>query len=396
MGVGLPALPLGLPVSGGDRGGVGRIRAGGCAPQRAVPRHRLHGRLPRLHGRLRSLCRPAGDDRRPGAAGYPPRHDRRPRGEGRRLLPRVPRGARGRALRTGRRRATGGRRGVARSLSLSGLHRTPDARLVGPLVHGVARLGGVGPLARHERADLDRPGRRSDPASWHAPRPRGMRWHPPGGAQRLRPGHGSSGLAGRAPGETPPPALRRVPSGVGGRPALGLDLDGRRRVDLAGPPPAGGHGARPRNVGRPLHRIGHRGFQRRPQPRALRALARAVDVRALLPDPLGRRGAEPGAMALRRALSRDHRAPDPGPLPAAAVPVHPGLGGEPARTSGLEAPVLDPGGHEPCPRRRPPGRQARRSVPGRRRPPRGAGDLPGPRLAQGVAPGRSLASMGRP
>ena len=65
-------------------GGVPRARD---PVRRALPRHRLHGRLPGLHVGRGALPGPGGADRGAGRAGLPGRHDRRSGREGGRGLP---------------------------------------------------------------------------------------------------------------------------------------------------------------------------------------------------------------------------------------------------------------------------------------------------------------------
>ncbi len=139
-------------------------------------------------------------------------------------------------------------------------------------------------------------------------------------------------------------------SGWAGLAALGLVLDGRRRGDLGGAPPAGRHRDRPGALGHRLHRVRHRRVQRRPRPRAVPALAGAGGPHAVLPHPLGDRGPAPRALAVARALPHRRRPAGPLPLPPPPLPLHPGPRGQPHRPP-LRAPAVLARRAGPGPRR---------------------------------------------
>ena len=185
--------------------------------------------------------------------------DRRPRRQGRRVLRGLPPGSRRRPVPAQTPTAArcwgwSGRGGPPSPTSPT----RPPAEWWAGLLQGAARRRGVGGLARHERAHVHRPVGRPDPAPRHPARRRGPRGRPPPVPQRLRTPDGPGRLRGagrRAPGPAP---VAAVALGLGRAAALGLELDGRRRVDLGGAPPAGRHHDRPGALGRALHRLRHR------------------------------------------------------------------------------------------------------------------------------------------
>src|SRR5207253_8879918 len=113
--------------------------------------------------------------------------------------------------------------------------------------------------------------------------------------------------------------------------------------------PDGRDRARPRSLGHPVLRAGRRWLQGRAERRALRALARAGRLPALLPDAFRLRHAP--ARTLGGRPPRPRRGPaHPAPaLPVAALPVHDGLAGVPDRAPIGAAAVLGGRGRRPPP-----------------------------------------------
>ena len=133
-----------------DRARVPRTRD---PVRRALPRHRLHGRLPRVHLGPRAVPGPRRPDRGAALARVPGRDDHRPRREGRRGVRPVRRGARARASSASRARATSSATSSGRGCARSRTSRIPAVReWWGSLALGAARRRRRGSVVRHERA----------------------------------------------------------------------------------------------------------------------------------------------------------------------------------------------------------------------------------------------------
>src|SRR3989304_5945446 len=172
---------------------------------------------------------------------------------------------------------------------------------------------------------------------------RGGGRRPPGGAQPLWAADEPGRLRGPTSAAPTAPAVRPHAFRVGRHPALRLELDRGRGGQLARPAADGGDGSGAGALRRALHRSRHRRLQRVPVRGALRALVSAGGGPAGLPHSPRERPPATGAVVVWAAYPGDRaRIPEPA-LPAAPVPLHPGLGGEHHRTPAGPPALLAPG-----------------------------------------------------
>ncbi|CAA9445801.1 MAG: GH31, partial [uncultured Phycisphaerae bacterium] len=290
---GLPPVPL-VPLHPGRGGGDRRTAPGRGHPvRRAVARHRVHGRLPRLHLGHRRL---PGRRRDAGAAGrrrLPRHHDHRPRGQARAGLPGVRRGGRARRAVQDGRRGHVHRTGVARQHRLPRLRDRGGTHLVGRAERRARAVGGGRHLERHERA-----GHRRHPAGRHALRPRPP--CPRAVPQPVRAADGDGDDPGAAGRHTGPAPVRAVASRLRRDPALRRQLDGRQPVALG--PPRGEHpdGLRAGRLRAGVRRCRRGRLPGQHERRAFPAVDAVRRADAVLPQPLRDRQRRPVRVGLRR------------------------------------------------------------------------------------------------
>ncbi len=232
VGARLPAEPLGLLPGQRAVPDHPRIPQPRHPLRRAVPRHRLHGRVPAVHLEPPALPRPAAHAGRPQAPGDEGHHHRGRRREGRQRLRRVP-PAPGRERRRdlARRIALRGRR-VAGQDHLPRLHAPAHADLVGRDEQPAVGRRDRGHLERHERAGQLL---RRHAAGRHDVRQGRARGQPPRVPQPLRPAGGAGHLRGLAPPPARPPAVHRHPRRLLRAAALHQHLDRRQLRRLGAP-----------------------------------------------------------------------------------------------------------------------------------------------------------------
>ncbi len=131
LGPRLPPEPMGIPLRRRCACHHRRVREARHPPQRRASRHRLHARLPGLHGGPRPLPRSGSPGRPRRGHGRPVGDDRRPRRQGGPRLRRVPRRAGPAPVLHRRPRAHGRGCRVAGAQRLPRFHRPRDENMVG-------------------------------------------------------------------------------------------------------------------------------------------------------------------------------------------------------------------------------------------------------------------------